>query len=52
MVDLYGYTGMLLAATQSQQRQIKALKAEVEVLSREVERISRRGRHPGTSMRR
>jgi hypothetical protein len=31
-VDLYGYTSMLLAAVQSQQRQIDALRDEIERL--------------------
>ena len=52
MVDLYGYTSMLLATTQAQQHQIEALKEQVEVLSQQVERMSRPGRHPATSMRR
>jgi hypothetical protein len=36
MVDLYGYTSMLLATTQAQQQQIKALQKQVEALSRAV----------------
>jgi hypothetical protein len=39
MVDLYGYTSMLLATTQAQQRQIDALQAKVQSLSRLVERL-------------
>jgi hypothetical protein len=47
MVDLYGYTSMLLATTQAQQEQIEALKTQVEALSRAVERhgVSVRPRH-------
>ncbi|HEY2729520.1 MAG TPA: hypothetical protein VGK52_06230 [Polyangia bacterium] len=51
MVDLYGYTSMLLATTQVQQRQIEGLKNQVEALSRTVERISSPRAHRGTSER-
>jgi len=36
MVDLYGYTSMLLATTQAQQRQIDALQHQVEALRAQV----------------
>jgi hypothetical protein len=41
MVDLYGYTSMLLATTQAQQREIEALRRQVERLARAVERRAR-----------
>ena len=40
MVDLYGYTSMLLATTQAQQQQIQVLQKQVEALSRAVGRLS------------
>ena len=36
MVDLYGYTSMLLATTQAQQRQIDALTQQLDALQRRV----------------
>lgn len=51
MVDLYGYTSMLLATTQAQQQQIEALRRQVEALSRTVERMSNRGALSGNSAR-
>jgi Chaperone of endosialidase len=51
MVDLYGYTSMLLATTKTQQQQIEVLKKRVDELSRTVERISRPGAHPGKAKR-
>lgn len=51
MVDLYGYTSMLLATTQAQQRQIEALSKQVESLSRTVQRMSRPSMRPGTAKR-
>jgi hypothetical protein len=42
MVDLYGYTSMLLATTQAQQQQIQALQKQVQALSRAVEQLSPR----------
>jgi hypothetical protein len=49
MVDLYGYTSMLLAATQAQQQQIEALQRQVQALGAELRRVTRRkdGRTPG-----
>ena len=44
LVDLYGYASMLLATTQTQQKQIEGLRKQVEDLSRAVERLSRRPR--------
>jgi hypothetical protein len=41
LVDLYGYASMLLATTQTQQKQIEALRRQVEELSRSVERLRR-----------
>ena len=41
MVDLYGYTSMLLATTQTQQKQIESLQKQVEELSQAVARLSR-----------
>ena len=49
LVDLYGYTSMLLATTQSQQQQIEALKKQIEAFSRTVERLSHPGAHRGAS---
>jgi hypothetical protein len=46
MVDLYGYTSMLLATTQAQQQQIEALQKQVEALSRSLDRLSRSSPHP------
>jgi hypothetical protein len=40
MVDLYGYTSMLLATTQAQQKQIESLRKRVEELTRTVDRLS------------
>ena len=51
LVDLYGYTSMLLATTQAQEQQIDALKSQIESLSRTVERLSRRAAHRETSDR-
>jgi hypothetical protein len=51
MVDLYGYTSMLLATTQTQQQQIDALKKQVEGLSRTLEHMSHPGAHPSTTRR-
>ncbi|MEO8215362.1 MAG: tail fiber domain-containing protein, partial [Myxococcales bacterium] len=51
VVDLYGYTSMLLAAAQAQAQQIEALKGQIESLSRTVERLSHRAVHRGTSVR-
>ena len=41
MVDLYGYTSMLLATTQTQQKQIESLQKQLEELSHALERLSR-----------
>jgi hypothetical protein len=41
MVDLYGYSSMLLATTQTQQKQIESLRKQIDELSRKVERLSR-----------
>ena len=46
MVDLYGYTSMLLATTQAQQKQIESLQKKVEDQSQTVERLSRQRPHP------
>jgi len=51
LVDLYGYTSMLLATTQSQQQQIEALKKQIEAFSRTVQRLSRSGAPRGASER-
>jgi hypothetical protein len=51
LVDLYGYTSMLLATTQAQQQQIEALKQQIESLSRTVERLARPAVHRATSSR-
>jgi endosialidase-like protein len=51
MVDLYGYASMLLATTQAQQHQIEALKKQVQVLGRTVERLSHSSAHRSTSDR-
>ena len=51
LVDLYGYTSMLLATTQSQQQQIETLKHQIEAFRRTVERLSRPGAHRGASQR-
>lgn len=40
LVDLYGYTSMLLATTQAQHQQIEALKHEVASLTRTVKQLS------------
>lgn len=42
-VDLYGYTSMLVAAVQSQQRQIEALQREVQSLRRRARPATSRG---------
>jgi hypothetical protein len=48
MVDLYGYTSMLLAATQAEAQQIQRLEEKVQALEREIGRLTRRtgGRTP------
>jgi Chaperone of endosialidase len=43
LVDLYGYTSMLLATTQAQQQQIRDLRKQIEALSHTVDRLSRAG---------
>jgi hypothetical protein len=40
LVDLYGYTSMLLATTQAQQQQIRELQQQLEALGHTVERLS------------
>jgi hypothetical protein len=42
IVDLYGYTSMLLAATQAQQQKIQSLQNQVEALSQELHRLEHR----------
>lgn len=42
MIDLYGYTSMLLGAVQRQQREIESLRRQVETLSRPAVRHERR----------
>jgi hypothetical protein len=39
MVDLYGYSSMLLATAQSQQRQIEQQKKEIDALRGEIDAI-------------
>ena len=51
LVDLYGYTSMLLATTQAQHQQIDALRDEIAALLRTVERLSRPAVHRVTSER-
>jgi hypothetical protein len=41
LIDLYGYTSMLLATTQAQQRQIESLQSKVEALRLQVSRRSK-----------
>jgi hypothetical protein len=45
LVDLYGYTSMLLATTQTQQKEIESLRRQVEELTRTLGRLSRGSRH-------
>ena len=47
MVDLYGYTSMLLATTQAQERRIELLRKQVEELSRSVQRLADPQAHAG-----
>ncbi|HET6281503.1 MAG TPA: hypothetical protein VFH73_11060 [Polyangia bacterium] len=42
MVDLYGYTSMLLAATQQQAQEIDQLKLQLRTLQRDVANLTRR----------